>query len=209
MFCVKCGKPAEVGNFCLRCFLQKRELFSIENFRLRVCRCGSYYDRKWQAPRTIAEIIDEQIGKRIKTKNRILKKSIRTRAIGNRVVAEIECRGLILPERVKKAEKKTVEIILKINKCENCSRVAGGYYEALLQIRGRNQEKALNRVKSLSGDIVRIKKTDHGYDVFFMDKKTAKRVAGSLKKTFIIKESFKFITTKGGKRIYRNYYSVR
>ena len=114
-----------------------------------------------------------------------------------------------MPERVSKTETKKITITLKKHKCENCSKVSGSYYEAVIQTRGRNAAKILKRIDESSKDILKIKKVENGYDIFYMNKKAAKKTASNLKKTFSIKESFKFITTKDGKRLYRNYYSLR
>jgi len=210
MFCIKCGKRAEIGNFCVKCFIQKRELFDIEDFHLKICDCGSYHDRKWQLPKDKSEVIREQIEKRIKTENKIIKKEIKTKEIGNTISANISCCGLILPERVRKCEERRIRIILKRQKCNNCVKLLGGYYEALFQIRGKNSTKILDRVKKLSkNNLIRINRVENGYDISFMTKSAAREIIADMKRNFTVRESFKFITTKKGKRLYRNYYSIR
>ena len=210
MFCVRCGKKAAIGNFCEDCFLEREKLFDIENFTLAVCDCGSYYDKVWKEPREIDDIIKQQIEKRIKTKNRIADKKISLKEIGNRVSALIVCSGLISPCKKVKKEKKRIMIILKKKKCDLCIKLLGRYYEAVLHIRG-NYEKIFDKIKKQLPKTARIEKIKHGYDIRFLKKADAAKISKTIKNlnSYEIKKSFKFVSTKKGKKLYRNYYSVR
>jgi len=199
MFCIKCGNNAVVGNFCKKCFLEKESLFRIKNFRITKCDvCGSFYER-----RKIE--IGDAIKKRLITKHKIKGIRISYRKHGNHISAEIECSGIIKP--FSKAEKKTVDIIVDTRKCDDCTKLAGNYYEAVLQIRGDNREKILEMIKQ-SNALCYIRDVDKGYDVRLVKKHDAAKVANILK-LYMIKRTAKLVGEKDGKKIYRAYYSIR
>lgn len=209
MFCIKCGKKAVIGNFCEDCFLEKERLFDIEDFTLDICDCGSYYDKTWQKPKEIADIIKEQIEKRVKTKNRIVEKRISLKRFGNRISALIKCSGLISPCKKIKEEEKRIMITLKKRKCNQCIKLSGGYYEAVFQIR-EDYDKIFDQIKNHLPKTATIEKIKHGYDIRFLRKSDAAKVSRIIKNLgYEIKKSFKFVATKKDKKLYRNYYSVR
>jgi NMD protein affecting ribosome stability and mRNA decay len=207
MLCIKCGREAVIGNFCENCFLEKEKLFDIEDFTIAICDCGSYYDEIWQKPRATDEIIRCLIEKKIKTKNKITGKKILLKKVGNRVFASVVCSGFISPCKKSKEEEKRISILIKIKKCDQCVKLIGGYYEAVLQIRG-DYDNIFDKIKCHLPKTARIGKIKHGYDIRFLRKSDAAKVSRKLIE-FEIKKSFKFVTTKKGKKLYRNYYSVR
>lgn len=208
MFCIKCGRHAEIENLCEKCFMEANDLFSIENFRLEVCDCGSYYDGDWQKPEEENRAIISLIGRRIKTRNKIIGKEITIKRYGNRVLASIICRGMIKPSSKIKEERKNITVFLKKKKCDNCVKILGGYYEAVLQVRGSNSETILKKIKELAKNAGLVE-TREGCDIRFIKKGDAKKVAKELKKYFGVKESFKFVATKKGEKLYRNYYAIK
>lgn len=208
MFCIKCGRNAGIENLCEKCFLERENLFSIDNFSLFVCDCGSYYDNHWNDPETIDKVILDQIKKRVKTKNRVTKISINLKKYGNKVLARVVCSGYIRPAKAIKKEERQITITLNRKKCENCVKFLGGYYEAVLQLRGDRIEKILSGIEKFMPK-ARPTEVKGGCDIRFVKKGDAKRVAKQLKRRFDVKESFKFVTTKKGKRLYRNYYSIK
>ena len=207
MFCIKCGKEAVIGNFCKNCYLEREELFDVKDFSLTICDCGSYYDKVWKKPKEIDDIIKEQIENRIKTKNRIVDKKILLKKFGNRVSASVRCSGIIYSHR--KKEEKRINIIIKKRKCDICTKLLGRYYEAVLQIRG-DYDKIFGRIKKYLPKTARVEKIKHGYDIRFLKKSDAAKISKILKNSgYEIKKSFKFVGTKKGRKLYRNYYSVK
>ncbi len=200
MFCIKCGRPSAAGNFCRDCFLRMEALFEVENFRMAVCNvCGSYYEGSRKTD------IGDAIKKHIRTEHTIKHIKISYRKRGNRIIAGVECTGTIKP--FSKTEKKTAEIIVGTRKCDDCTKLSGNYYEAVLQIRGRNSERILNRVEK-SGVLRFAKQADTGYDVRLVKKHDASKLADALSR-YEIKRTFKLVGEKGGKKVYRVYYSIR
>ncbi len=199
MFCIKCGKNAVAGNFCRDCFLEREELFGIENFRMTMCNaCGSYYDGPKKSE------IGDAIKKRMKAGHNMQLISISYRKKGNRIIANIKCEGTI--RSFKKTERKTTEIIVGSKQCDDCIKLSGNYYEAVLQIRGAHKENMLNKIMKISA-LRFVKPVDNGYDVRFVKKKDAANIAGALAPKAA--KTFKLVGEKGGRKVYRVYYSIR
>lgn len=211
MFCVKCGKHATVGTFCDEHFLERERLFDIDNIRIDVCDgCGSYYDGGWKKTENIENTVRDVIKKSIVTENKIIKTDIKLKHFGNKFSAVVRCTGLIKPCKKPKTEEKKILITLSKKKCDNCVKTLGKYYEAVIQVRGERKEEILHEINKTVGlSLSGFKELKNGYDLYFIRKSDANRVAGNLKKRYSVKRSFKFATEKKGKKLYRNYFAVR
>ena len=204
MFCIKCGKPAVAGNFCESCFLERNELFEIKNFRLTVCSvCGSHYsfEKGWHKSSAENEILW-----RVKTKNRGTGQKIALKNVGNKLLATVQMTGFISPLKKMKTETVSAEIVLRKQKCDNCIKISGGYYEAMFQIRGMKKEEILKSIKNEG--VLSVENRDNGYNVKFIKKQDAKRIAKNLKDVYNVKGTFKLVGEKKGKRLYRSFYSI-
>ena len=199
MFCIKCGGPATVGNFCSEHFLEAQKLFEIKDFSYIYCnQCG----------------IDEKdlrgkISRSIKTSHKITREKISLRTLGNRVYATIEAEGVI--KGLKKTETHKSLVMLRQKMCEMHVRLSGGYYEAMIQIRGPQKDSILKKVKQVVPEkaISSIEEIKEGYDVKIMRKPNAAAAAKALRERFSVKESYKVGGSKKGQMVYRNYYAVR
>lgn len=201
MFCVKCGKPAVADNLCEKCFLLSASLFEIKNFEAGFCRqCGNFH----KGP------IEDQIRSKIKSKHKITKCDITTKRVGNRILVTVNCSGYIKPlKHIVHGERKSI-VIVKNRKCENCIKISGGYYEAVLQARGEHTERISKKIMSMAKEsVVSVKQLKEGYDILLTDKKIAAKIATQLGNYFDIRSSYKFVGEKKGKKLYRNYYAIR
>lgn len=206
MFCIKCGKDAKVGNFCERCFLESNELFDIDNSELYFCRgCSGYFLKNEKVN------IDDVVKKGIKSENRIKKIQIKKKKIGNKIYVTVICSGYIKPCKKLKEEAKKILINIKKRMCDTCIKLSGGYYEAMIQVRGDNREKIFNIIKKLSSKalISSIEKAKLGYDIKFVSKKDATKIANQMRKKFSVKDTYKLVGEKKGKKLYRNFYVIR
>jgi len=101
--------------------------------------------------------------------------------------------------------------------CPVCSRMSGGYYEAIIQIRGNNVEKLLKKVdieirKSDNPKaFYRLEKTRGGVDLYVGSKSLAKSVAENIRKRYEleIKKSFTVVTKKEGRGVNRTIIMIR
>jgi len=208
--CIICGRSAEVQSLCEKHFLQKQKLFDIEPFEIIVCgRCGSYYDREWKKRLILENIIKSSVEKKMKIYGKIKKIDVTWKNIGNKLKTKITAIGAIKPAKKLKEESKEIMIIVKKKTCNNCTRLSGSYHEAVLQVRGERAEKILKKiVKSASNNLYTIEENRYGYDIKFVSKSDANRVVKHLA-GFNIKRSYKMAAEKKGKKLYRDFYSIR
>ncbi|MBI5061470.1 MAG: hypothetical protein HZB67_04105 [Candidatus Aenigmarchaeota archaeon] len=219
MFCIKCGKPAmqirsgaasHTSNFCEEHYLGKHNLFEIGNIRINRCdRCGSYSDASWNE-KDIEGVVKKKIISSISTKNKIKRIDIYLKPFGNKFLATIICTGTIKPCKKEKTEERKILVIIGKKKCDNCIKQLGKYYEAVVQVRGPRREDILKSIEKLGRhNLSAAKDVENGYDLFFIKKNEARKVAKILRNKYDVVESFKFAAEKKGKKLYRNYYSIR
>ncbi len=178
--CIVCGKPAFLEGRCKSCIL-KKEIFNIKDFGLVICDlCGSFYsDRKWHEKEDIKDVIKEHIKKRIQAEAgaRIKKIGIDFKTAGNRYITKVLVEGVL--HGLQKKEEKNLIVTTKYIKCINCSKMLGGYYEAVIQVRGEDAEKIMEYIEKIlpKDSVTRIEKRKEGYDIKLMNKGIAKKIA--------------------------------
>lgn len=211
MFCVECGRKGKTyDGLCIDCYIKKHKFFDFPSeINIEVCKlCNSYkIGNKWRKGEIHKEI------------EKYLIENLRT---------EIECEvsfdeNNIL--RIKgnfegkdiKAEKE-IKLKEKYITCPKCSLKKGGYYEAIIQIRGanrRNMKKIDNliikRIEEGESYIMKVEEVKGGKDYYIGNKKIAERIAKELKEDFscTMKSSKSLVGIKDGKRISRYTYSIR
>ena len=205
MFCVSCGKKATIESLCDECFTKQRKLLLFENSEMKVCpECGSYYSGEWKPADSLDSAIVEFASSHIVKLGSIRSIRLSPKIIGNTAHVSIEARGRIPPAKSIKVENVVMQIRIRKIKCDGCVKVSGNYYEAVIQVRGSDAENILRRIQGGRAEHVK-----NGYDVRFVKKADAARIAQELRKHFSVVSSFKFVTEKKGKKLYRNYYAIR
>ena len=199
MFCIKCGKAANVGNFCTEHFLESQTLFSMKDFAFIYCKqCGinekDMMDKIWQS---------------IKTEYILLGKKFSLKTVGNKVRVTLTITGKI--RGLKKTEAHEALVILRQKMCDMHVKLSGGYYEAMIQVRGPDKDAILRKVRHAIPEkaITGIESLKEGYNVKIMRKSNAAAAAKALRERFSVKESYKVGGSKKGQMVYRNYYAVR
>jgi NMD protein affecting ribosome stability and mRNA decay len=209
MFCIKCGKEALKDNMCEDCFLEKKELFKIKPIKLRYCKdCEKYYS---QTEKIKADDIEQFLETKIVALNEIKKIDFRLNKKTDRIEGEIIAKGLVKPSKRVIEDIKKIKIQISGVKCENCVKISGNYHEAVLQVRGTDKDRILKKLSRvlLRNEIANIHNLKEGYDILLVSKAPAAHAAKELSASYDIKQSFKFIGEKKGKKIYRNFYSIR
>jgi NMD protein affecting ribosome stability and mRNA decay len=127
--------------------------------------------------------------------------------VPNAILTVIFKKGGIIIER-----KKIVEIGIRKEICSDCNKRAGGYYEAIVQIRGK-EERMARAIKILTEKLERLtfisKVVDRkeGSDLYTGDRKmTAQAIAEAGYKA---SRSEKLAGERDGKRLYRTSFCVR
>ena len=103
-------------------------------------------------------------------------------------------------------------VTIKIQMCPQCSRISGGYYEGIMQLRGTERtvkkyahmiEKRLRETSFIS----RVEEYRKGIDIYFGSTRAAIEVLGGLHVTYQITK--KLFGMQEGKRVYRSTIVVR
>lgn len=120
----------------------------------------------------------------------------------------------------KSLEELNKEGFYKVKKtiCPNCSRKFGGYYEAILQLRGLSTEVidfTENRLENISKNdrkaFYKIESVKNGFDIYIGSKSAAKKVSELVKRNFNLKiiKSYKLVTRREGRDVHRTVISLK
>jgi nonsense-mediated mRNA decay protein 3 len=194
-FCPRCGKETGpfIRGFCSECLLEKVKLVEIPA-EIEIQRCKHCkrirIEGKWK-PQSNWLLIDAVTSK-IKGKELVIKDTEielfpleNGNTIANaKIIGSIDSKALVLDREVLLKEKASL--------CDDCSRIAGSYFEATIQIRFSKKptqeeiEKKMMRLQELMkqqkkkrslAEITKLVKDRYGFDALIGDKKSAKIVA--------------------------------
>jgi nonsense-mediated mRNA decay protein 3 len=227
-FCPKCGKQTDefFDSMCKDCFRQGITLLAPESLELSVSvcpHCGGFFKGKERT--SIEPAVETAVRKAIRKK------------YGPETPVEIAGLSLELAENKRsahvsiavKARVKSVEveeevdtgIRLKRAICERCSRIAGGYYAAIVQIRAEvriptDDELSIaeNIAYSALGESDFVSKEQmlkEGLDIYVSSAEYGRRISRTVVKELggSFSESKKLYGRKDGREIYRLTFLVR
>lgn len=226
-FCPKCGEETSsfAGKICLKCFMNKNELFSIEKINITKCK----YCQKILDAGVWVDFSEEEIAQIIASKVKIVNEVLEPKIFVElekfdeiNYEALINVKGIIENNIVE--QDKSVKFQLKETTCDSCMKLNSDYREAILQLRSEKKENeddmlllAKNLLDqerskdSLSG-ASKIEKVTNGYDVWVGSKKAAAKISKELARIYKTKitTSKKLIGEDDqGKRKYRHTFCVR
>ena len=229
IFCVRCGKEVDelIDGLCLECYSKKGGFSSIEGrLYLDICStCGSVrYKGRW-LKEDVESAMKRLIIDNISTQGKVSWQKVdvsfkrKGRTLYN---ALIKLDGRVGDNKVE--EELTTEILINKVTCPTCSRKAGRYYEAIIQLRtdGRDFERGeLERMEKFIEDRVRSankevfvsekRKVKGGADIYISDKRFAHSLVRDLKEMFggETKVSPRLFGVKDGVKVYRVTYLLR
>ncbi|MEF8847749.1 MAG: NMD3-related protein [Candidatus Thermoplasmatota archaeon] len=232
MFCVKCGKETKIfrNGLCLECYLEENKFTEgPKNIDLYICaHCGSIkYKDKW-TNKKFEELLKKVIKDIFKISNELKDITIDTkcREERERISCEIIIKGYLKNSEIK--EKHQVFVRFKRTVCDVCSKMHGGYHEAILQIRAQDRdltEKELdeivlfvnNKIRDLNINgnrnlfIADQGQKHGGFDFFISNKKVAYSIIKDLQDKIggEITKSSENIGMRDGEQIYRMTYLLR
>ena len=225
MRCVLCGKEIKKGTLCAKCYLEREEVVSLPNIiKLTTCpRCGFFkFSGKWKKME-FKDALWYEIESKLMVHPDLDVKEIDLTGSNNKYVMKII--GKFMNEEKVEIYK---QFELRINRelCLKCSREAGSYYEAILQIRAENRTVSANELEEIKAIInetlnreienpkafiTKIEEKKEGVDYYFGDRNIGKKVSRKIVEKLggIIKESKKLAGRKDGRDIFRFTYLVR
>ncbi|MCX6777689.1 MAG: NMD3-related protein [Candidatus Micrarchaeota archaeon] len=206
--CPACGASSRdsefSGNFCSKCYSERAEMRMPARVELSICkRCGKMGARGWSLP--TSDDIEALVLSRCKGDY----DSASAHIEGEFVNLEFT----FIESGKEFAVKRTIPLKLRDTTCTECSRKAGGYYEAIIQIRGEDEEKIkrmeqkISRLVSRSSFISKTNWIKEGVDLYAGSKRVAEHVISNL--GFKYSKSDKLAGVKDGRRIYRRSLCVR
>jgi len=234
-FCPKCGKKTDelFDSLCRACFTKGIKLIDAEKLaipiRVNVCEiCGGYFKGKGTGKErtTIEEVVTDAIRKEIRGRyGHECKVSVaglgwdELKGAENRVIVSLRVKAEI--KGVEIEDRGEIEVSLKRETCERCSRITGGYYAGIVQIRADDRipaDEELTMAEEIAysglGDadfISKETKLKEGLDIYISSMECGRRVSRQIVKKLggVFSESRKLYGKKDGRNIYRVSFSVR
>lgn len=224
-FCPKCG--ASEGNFikgfCEKCFLEDHEIvFVPEKIEVDYCtKCEGILFKGKMSDQT-PELLEEIIRSKIKVKDLLNEKlSIELVPFGDdKSKAIITFSGEVDSQKIS-FQKETLLKPLNIC-CKDCSKLVGGYFEAILQVRGEKEltekiisfsEKFLEKEKKFDrlAKITKLEKDKHGFNAYLASKQAALKLAREIasRHNSRMTSSSKIVGRKAGRDVKRVTFCVR
>ncbi len=236
MFCPQCGETEEelVDGICKSCFLEELILAQLpDELEITVCaHCNSRLESvKWQdLELSDEEIILNTLQKHIKLNERAQSPKINVETLFERG-SVIECMVHVEAEVLGQIVHQEYSLKFKIIRtvCPECSKIASGYYEAVIQLRAQDRvldNEEIGTADALIGEnIDKISRKNkmayiseravlkEGIDYYVGSSKVAKRLVGTLKDHLggNVKESPRLTgrDKSAGKDLYRTWISLR
>ncbi len=238
LFCPRCGRATEQEGLCQACFLEKYVVFEVPQvIEATICaKCPSYrIGERWVSTKlkTQEELARKAAHEAVRLSLKVNKEvaepkvSIRMeQANPNIFMARVAVEGSIDGRPVKTGA--DVEVRIRKETCDVCSRMAGGYYEAIIQIRAQGRLPTGNELKRClrlvdevmekaekAGDrlafVSDIMELPEGVDVYVGSTVAARQIARAIVDEMggAIIESPKLVGARDGKGLYRVTFSVR
>ncbi len=234
--CIECGKDYSPQNrfyLCSKCLNKRYESGKIPKIiDIIICtRCNARKKKKsWLKSHSlnssIIEVVTDEIVWLKETSKRDVKicnlDSINPEDKNIPIFLELKAEL----EGIKISKKEEILIRIKKGLCSNCSKLTGGYYESVVQIRVSSKKRVKNAEKggeylikslqslSLINPSIFISKTHSfptGFDFYISDMRAAKALSFELAQEFggKVVQSVKLMGMKDGERLFRTTYLVR
>jgi nonsense-mediated mRNA decay protein 3 len=211
IYCPTCNRSSDdtrfVGNFCELCIIAKIKKEIPESVAILHCKLCD----RIKEGQTFTPIRNGSLSRAMEIEMK-LKSDWRVKA-RERDDQKIKALFTKMYEGEKVYFEMDIPYKFRNQTCQRCDRVNGGYYEAIVQLRG-NRERILNLIAKLTkyierrgGFISKIEKVDNGMDMYTSDK----MMMNEFFHDYELKpeRSFRLYGEKKGKRLYRNTYSLR
>jgi nonsense-mediated mRNA decay protein 3 len=230
--CPKCGEPSTLG-LCDRCRLEMATLLDCpDHVEVTLCPvCGSYLVRgRWQeAEVSIEDLISNAVAGEIGIHEELDEPKVSisvARKNATQYIVAVHLAGTF--GEIPAEEECTVAATARRATCERCSRMAGNYYEAIVQVRGsagapateelaesRKIAEATTESCLLRGDrlsfIQESKDVKGGIDLVVGSTQQGRLIARAVQERFggSTQESYKLVGMRDGKNVYRTSILVR
>jgi nonsense-mediated mRNA decay protein 3 len=234
LFCPKCGKDTDIffDNVCKQCFTQNRTLIKCAQvLYTRICAtCGSVFKRgKWSLGEDEEKTIMGCVNGSLEHDSQAheLKLDFILKQLDySRYRVHIDASGKIKGAPIEVAL--VAEVRINRETCDTCSRIAGGYFEGIVQIRADKRiptNEELGKCTQIAEDVAsrsRMKgdrlafiantlELDEGVDYYVGAMKLGKQICKAIIDVYGGKflESPKLVGQKNGVDLYRITFALR
>ena len=223
MICVKCGKHVtkNIKGLCPECYTKSQKIFFLpKKLNLEKCsHCGSYKTGNgWQQGSDIPQMV---LNGKITWDVNITDPHFKIDTKYNSWM--IHCQGKVHNKDV--IESYNLPVKIHTTACPRCSMIKGGYYEALIQVRGTKRNltsdektmihqiisKKIANAKDPRAFITKIDELPHGVDYYLGEQHISESLTRQLKQHFhaTTKKSVSLMGVKDGQKIYRVTHLIR
>ena len=222
--CASCGSETE-WDVCGRCYMKKYPIIGLDDvIRLKTCpKCGFYQIQGRWRNISFDEALDSELRRSLRIHEDFVVDEVELSPLSESTYS-ITLHGTF---RDAPAEiSRSFEVRIAKETCYKCSRISGGYYESILQLRadGRDLEeqevqeakkivemvlqKEIENPKAFVSKIVEKKDI---LDIYFGDRNLGRKISRMVAKELggSMSESKKIAGRKDGVDFYRFTYSVR
>jgi len=208
-FCFLCGKKTEklIEGYCEECYEREFKLIKApEKIFINACsNCGKIKEEnKWK---------DMKLEVAIANKIKILGNDVSLTMEKTDDIFHIYAKGFLKNHTHEKEERHHTRVHVNKMLCPDCTKERTGYYQSILQLRGKITDEILDFTdKQISEkSFYKVKEVKGGIDLYIGKKSVAESTANTLKKSFKaeVKKSFKQVSKKEGKNVYTDVISVR
>lgn len=199
-FCPRCAKETDelFEGLCRDCYLETAKFVEVpQNISVLVCRCGRSNEKKrWVQNASVEEMIERVVTSSIKKdKSTDVRLEYEPFEVNGKtkVPVNVVARKIVGGREIEKCAHVVFTIIPQT--CDVCSRISGGYYEAIIQIRGSRyrQEQVLELVERIVGQykdtdkfsfITQVQDSKGGIDVYLGSSKIAGKIEQESKRIY-------------------------
>ena len=221
-FCPRCGKTVDKlfgpRKVCIDCFRDTQDFVELpDEIRFEQCSvCGNYRIKNvWKEFESDEKLVFDVLGQYEK-ENVEMGASFRRQGeiYDVNVVMEKEVNGEIV------RQVKELEMVPEKTQCMKCSRFHGGYFEAILQIRGKINQDIFGNMMEFAGRktsedrsnfVSNVEEIHGGYDVYVSSMNMLRSLLNFLKDDFGVEEKWskELVGQKEGQEVYRTVVSAR
>lgn len=211
IYCPTCNRSSDeirfIGNFCEFCIIKKLEK-QIPASSITILKCK--FCNRIKEGETFSEISKPalaraiEIGFKLNSMWKVKVKDFDDKTMHTVFIADYQNEKVGIP--------KDIEYKFGKQTCQRCDKISGGYYEAILQLRGDFDRinnliaKVTKYVEKRNGFIAKIEKVEGGKDVYLSDKLMTNDFVHDYE--LKPKRSFRLYGMKNGRKLYRNTYSL-
>lgn len=229
-FCVRCGKEDSelIDRLCYDCYIKSKNLAEIPQIITgKICRMcyAEWIDRKWIRLHDNVNDAINDITLRFLSEEAKIDQNVKDYTIdlgdkwkdrNGRSFVNVIIEGKVGNKGFK--TEKTAELRINQVICDSCVKKKGGYYEAIIQLRGQgkleDEKRALfesfftDEIIQALSDVIEVRE---GVNYYFINKSSAKKLISNLKSLVKaeVTESFENERIKKGKRDAKLVISIR